>query len=86
MDFYKKILDLRIRGCNSQACGWGAEDDENNNNLEKVKYLDHLRCIDVKLHGTKTCSNVMPRGNFRTSLICGEGIYSNQSTTLVISL
>ena len=69
------------------VCGWGAtpRDDFGTKTVLNAEYSDNLYCIPVIIHSRYTCNNVIPPGDYKESLLCGQPGYPKQKITLVIN-
>ena len=88
MPLYPRKLDLRLRESLPAVCGWsgnkGHESEEND--IENAKYSNNLlKCMRVKILPRKICTPTIPPGDFKESLMCGQGDMQ-QMISVVITL
>ena len=90
MDFlplYSKPIQLNRARADGLVCGWGtvSHDDVFDDATGDAKYSQNLHCMDVQLLSQLRCQQAFLRRDFRSKLMCGQSLESNQKITLVIA-
>ena len=85
LELYQKKINVRSMRPESTLCGWGSvtKIEEEEDNIMNAEHSDYLHCMTVHLLAPKTCNSVTAHGNYRDSLLCGQGESPLQTISMV---